>query len=708
MSVATMGACPDPRPAWRSPDEPIFRNLTVAAGQEVSRYGDDAWDLRLMAQKPTADPLKVDFAKVPLMYRATARRVMWSFINEATPMDSLERATAIRTRLTAGSVGAVFQDVATFLTWLAARGIDQLSAVTDDDFVAYAGAVADRPVIRDVKARRLFAVTRLWLIAPYLPAADQLARPTWEDPKADGDRIADVLGPSTWTPENKTTPLHPQTMSALLLAALRVINVFGPDILAALRDKADMRAAIPRNVGPGQRKRLDAYVRGLAATDRPLPGMRGKRSTVDDGASGAVEYLAATLRVNPDLLGGLSTSGLPIRIGAPMPTPITGHVDAKPWCRAIDYYEVEQLRRMLMIACFIVTAYLSGMRVEECRALRRGCCTQPQHADDAPAHYEIRGHSFKDALDDRGNTIPGGREREHPWLAIEPVAKAISTAESLHDTDDVFAGSCFNTLTRDTPGPVRPQATRAAVRDFATWWNTYCTTASRPHETIPPDPDGSIAPVRFRRTLAWFIYRVPGGRIALGLQYGHLRGYTSDGYASRVASGLRDVFPMEEALAAADTLQEAARRLDSGEQVSGRAAAPYIEGVRAFQRTFDGSYLTARQMAALRRDPALRIYDNPDRALACVYDQAKALCHPDRTSNRTDPARTPDMSRCRDHCANTARTDSHAYLLRDEIETLNAEIDSPLTPEPIRARIAARIERRERELQTHRDTRRDS
>lgn len=686
------------------PEEIIFRDVPVTAGQALSRFGDRAWFLRPMAQKPTADPMKVDFARVPAGYRAAARRIVWTLINRPTPLEHLGRATAIRSRLAAGSICAIFHDLAAFLTWLGERAVAHLSAVTPASFRAYAQHVSHQAVVREVKARRLFTVTRVWLIAPYLPAGDQLARPTWEDPGADADRIDNLLGPANWTGENKTPPVHPQTMSALLLAALRVIDVFGPDIRTAVHDKAAMKAATPRGVRPGQRERLEDYLQALQATGGALPGMRGKRSTATAGPNVAVDYLTATLRIDRNLLKGLASARLPVTMGAPMPTPITGHIDGQLWCPAIDYYQVEQLHRMLMIACLIVTAYLSGMRIEECRALRRGCCTPAQQDPGTPAHFQIRGHFFKDALDSNGNSIPGGVERDHPWLVVHPVAQAIALAESLHGDDHVFSAACFTTSARHTRGPVQAQATRSAVTDFTGWWNEHCAAADRGHETIPPDPEGPVTPARFRRTLAWFIYRVPGGRIALGLQYGHLRGYTSDGYASRVASGLRDVFPMEEALAAADTLQQAARRLDDGEQVSGPAAARYAEGVRTFQRTFDGTYLSTRQMAALRRNTALRIYDNPDRALACVYDQAKALCHPDR-DRHDDLTRTPDLGRCRDNCTNTARTDSHATLIRAEIADLTAEIANPLTPEPIHARLEARIARRERELQAHHDTR---
>ena len=44
---------------------------------------------------------------------------------------------------------------------------------------------------------------------------------------------SDVLGPANWSSENKTIPIHPQTMSALLVWALRFVENFSDDILTA-------------------------------------------------------------------------------------------------------------------------------------------------------------------------------------------------------------------------------------------------------------------------------------------------------------------------------------------------------------------------------------------------------------------------------------------------------------------------------------------
>jgi hypothetical protein len=48
-------------------------------------------------------------------------------------------------------------------------------------------------------------------------------------------------------------------------------------------------------------------------------------------------------------------------------------------------------------------------------------------------------------------------------------------------------------------------------------------------EAIPADPDGSVVISRFHRTVAWHIARLPGGRVALAVQYAHLRTTASEG-----------------------------------------------------------------------------------------------------------------------------------------------------------------------------------
>ncbi|MBY8846551.1 hypothetical protein [Streptomyces sp. SP2-10] len=90
------------------------------------------------------------------------------------------------------------------------------------------------------------------------------------------------------------------------------------------------------------------------------------------------------------------------------------------------------------------------------------------------------------------------------------------------------------------------------IRAFTAWANQLATAHDRPHdrphELIPPDPDGAVALRRFRRTIAWFIYRQPGGRIALAVQYGHAATAMSESYAGRSMADMLEVLDQERAL----------------------------------------------------------------------------------------------------------------------------------------------------------------
>ncbi|MDT5279737.1 MAG: hypothetical protein QOJ20_932 [Mycobacterium sp.] len=143
---------------------------------------------------------------------------------------------------------------------------------------------------------------------------------------------------------------------------------------------------------------------------------------------------------------------------------------------------------------------------------------------------------------------------------------------------------------------------------------------------------------------------------------------------------------MEEALARAEYLEEAHTRLEDGEKVSGPAATRYADAVQLFKRQFGGRYLSNRQAAALRANPQLRVYDIPQQAVTCCYDQAKALCHPDRQAG-VAIHESPDITRCQPNCGNIARTDTNIEQVADAIARHEAEIASPVTPQPLRNRL---------------------
>ncbi|TMM28148.1 MAG: hypothetical protein E6F99_30510, partial [Actinobacteria bacterium] len=283
---------------------------------------------------------------------------------------------------------------------------------------------------------------------------------------------------------------------------------------------------------------------------------------------------------------------------APLDLPITGRLDGRAWTDTIDFEGAATMTVHLHTAALVVAGYLSGMRPEEVLHLQRGCCTRDDTSDDGVVRYRVSGRHFSGVVDEHGNTRPDGEQRERPWTVIEPVATAITVLEHLNDGEVLFPRVIDRRPWRqeDYVGAAMTTGTAASrITAFISFVNDLAHRHGRPHEAIPADPDGRITLSRLRRTVAWFINRLPGGRIALGIQYGHLRLTMSESYAGRATANMLDLLDLEQALAVADTLTDAAERLADGEGVSGPAAGRYLGAVGEFAATYTGGYLTKRQ-----------------------------------------------------------------------------------------------------------------
>lgn len=706
MRAHISAATTDPTVVALSDSDPIIVDTTRIAPahtEPISRVGDSRWDLVPLLHKPTvAGSQSINFDTFPLAFRSAAKRLVWLCVNVPTPIEDLERPTATRSQLSVGSIVAYVGFMRQWMTWLDGQGIHQFDGVTDDVYRRYCSEVAASGISRESQANRLFAVTRCWLYGPYLPDSVTLIRPSWENTFT----RADVLGDAQWSAENRTPPIHPQTMSALLVWAIRLCTDFSADIIAARHAKSNPPHR-PHLDGLTPSQRFGNYARQQRTSSKTMPGFypanRPHQRCI------AKQFIGWQLGLGTDdvLRLGLADRLLaeldPID-EAVLPVPITGAIDTRPWTGGINFYDVDHLSRLLATAAFIVVAYLTGMRGEECRALRHGCCRTTTDEKTGQTRHLIHGHVFKAALDESGNTLPAGSERDQPWHAIAPVAKAVEVMEAMYpESDLLFPLRAYTPLPNaDGDKAVHPRMIRDRTADLISWCNAKAAEFDRPHESIPADPDGPVVVKRFRRTLAWFIYRRPGGRIALGIQYGHLRGHSTDGYGSRVTSGLRDVFPMEEALAAAEYLEAAATRLDDGESVTGPAAQRYRDGLRLYQQQFGGRYLTNRQAAALNANPRLRIYDNSEQFVTCCYDQSKALCHPDRNKSAGVEA-SPDVTNCQPNCGNIARTDRNIADVGAAIEQAREEIASPTIPLPLKVRLEQRIGSLQQVIDHHRN-----
>lgn len=671
----------------------------VHSSTSTSRFGDDFWEFDLSINKPTASRIRLHFLPLTGDTRDLAKYLIWTTLNVDTPLEKLSRKASTRSRISVATVRSIFSDMQPFFRWLEARPERFASELDTAALSDYSNFIASGPGAHESKSRKLFDVTRLWLLSPYLPHRHRLVQPPWEEPHA----MNDLVGSVGWSAENKTVPIHPQTVSPLLVWSQRIVENFSADILEAANLRSKMDANLPQYQALDHQARIQRMIDDIKREGGITPGSGVSRKGA--GGSVASQYLAGKYGVTiHGLSRALRSNSLPIGHSAPLEIQPKGTIDGQLWTNAIDYYEVNELVRILVSACLVVIAYLSGMRAEEVRALTRGCCTK-MTGDDGAETYVITGTTFKAATDSRGNMIPQGEARRIPWHVIAPVANAISVVESLHTEDLLFPHSIYGMKNGPGANPnmsVSNQRAKTAISELVSWCNARAVSTNRAQETIPKDPAGDLTLRRFRRTLAWFIYRLPGGRVALGVQYGHLHSYTTDGYGSRVSAGLRDLFPMEEAFSVADSLQRAVDESVQGEShASGPAAQRYVRGVREFRDVYAGKSFGVKQAASLMRNPALRIYDNGAQPLACCYDPTKALCHPDRNPSKT-LEQSPDPTACDSRCANIARTDTHIQRIHESIEEAKAAFESELTPQPIKQRLKQRLESLRAQVDQHR------
>ena len=664
-----------------APDMLVLRDIDVsepANDRSVSRFSDESWCLFPAARKPTSRT-SVYFGSSPSQFRDSLKRLVYCAVNLDTPMGQVGRPPKTVVRLSAGGVGTLFiNSWRPFVRWLVEQKIGSISEADTDTLIKYRQHVAELPNSPKSKNERMLGLWRMWRYAPYLPAGDRLIQPPWEDADYEDD-ISGWDSPRESRSENRTRPIHPETMSALLVWSMRFVDDFSSDILRAKKRRAVMDANIRQHQRDGDLERWKRYLDRLRSAGEPLPGR-----ILDNGGTGLARYyLAGTLDIGLSTINNHRPSDIQIHVGAPLDVEIRGKIEGEQWVAAIDFYEVDAWVRRLATACALVISYLSGMRPEECLALKRGCC-QPSDSTDDLSGYEIRGLTFKKRGRD-GNTIRGGVERRNPWFVIEPVARAVKVMEQLHPHELLFPVAAFGIETgRSATRSALTTRVNHNIRALIAWCNE--TAGRRPG--IPPDPNGPVTIMKLRRTVAWFFYRLPRGLIALGSQYGHINLLQSEGYGRRSWSGMSDVLD-ELAFVMRDRLEDGYKELAAGEGVSGPAAERFVGSVKEYKALFPGSVLTRRDAKVLLKNPSLQVYDNPEQYLACCYDESQALCHPGN-DRRPGIGQSPDLLRCDPRCANTVRTDSHMDALGEEVKSLEAQIASPITPKPMQVRLKQR------------------
>ncbi|MGW6389833.1 integrase [Streptomyces sp. NPDC055103] len=670
--------------------------LVVSPDEPMSCYGDATWSLAPLNANPSVERKSIHWAKFPRTTQHELRQITHAFINGSLPDSFLRgRSGAWRTRMNAESIYEVAMVWRDFARWMHAAEITSVADCDDQTYTEYiAHLVRERGLSRSTVLHRMTALTRLWVFDTISIAPHGVAQPPWER-----EGVDDYLPPATdGSGENSAEPITPATMGPLLIWAMRTVDDLAPDILAAWTEKNRLIERAENAIATNESlASLKAYLHEIAAAGGPIPMHihAGKHVT-------SVSYIAGLTGASIGQVSNMTRRKAwrdyraqhPGR--SPLPATITALVHGRRWADSIDFADADVLMRHLGTACFIVLAYLTGMRPGEVLGLRTGCCPQP-----ATGRHLIFGNTYKTARDENGNHHSGGELREAPWVAIEPAVNAIRILEEIVPNESLLFDSSahdFPNHRPDNAGSLLAHTMNSRIEDFISWANDLAHHLDLPTEVVPPDLHGRVGTSRFRRTLAWHIARRPGGLVALAVQYGHLRTTVSAGYAARSRDGIHTLLDIETARATADTLMSLHEGLAEGAGLSGPAARRAIHAA-AQVPTFAGSIRTARQAQDILRNPVLAVHDNPHAYLMCVYNREKALCH------RTTAADTPSLDRCVSSCVNITRTDQHAAEMTWQAESLEKQAASESVPLPLADRIRDQADRLRMLVEHHRSNR---
>lgn len=650
--------------------------------ESLSRFSDDRWDLTPGIIEEHSAKTGINFTSFPPKWRSVVKEYFWHVIN-TVPSRGMFRGTGV-SKPSLRTVSLIAPHLRRALTWFDSQGIGNLREATPEILDRLLGDLSSAPLTFDQKRMIIVELRRLWCYRDVVPAHLQL--PTshpWFD-----DRISDLLVAPTSPSENRTPRVPDATLVPLFSWALRFAEEFSDDIIRAYRDYQTLvihnQSHRPRGMPYPSAKsdrqallidvarRLEAA--GLGWPGRELPN--GSREIVWAHvqrltAGGPGHLFARHDRTFIDSLG------LPVDDDKYLLTEVRGKLDGQPWLPAgrVSWDSVVPLADQLQTACFIVLAYLSGMRPGEVLSLERGCLRY----NDVTQLWEIYGRHWKGVRGPSGEKLPEGVVRKEPWTVHPAAAQAVQALERLHDEQLLFPADLRTAPVRGRrPRPKRrPGKAKTSsqvgtdIRQFIEFVNAYCNANERT-DLIAHDLSDRISPSRFRRTLAWHIVRNPRGLVAAAIQYGHVGTHITQGYGGSYASGFPDDIAMERWLEKLDRIVDLQAYVDGGGVVSGPSAQELKRRVTKAVAKFAGRTIpTARQAERQLADPDMQIHRGL--GMHCVFDRTKALCLKDVNADSD----TPQIGNCRSNCGSIARTDSDVAELQATAASL---LDDPLAP----------------------------
>lgn len=660
-------------------DAPVLATAPLRPGfsrDSLPRYGDDSWDLGPAVFRENARRCHVTahFCAVPDPAVARClREYLYARLNIDLP--------GCQPPLAPASLRQSFNRARRFFEFIRAElGGCDLARVDQGLLDRYAKLLRDarcRPVI---VAQLLSVVFDLYTYRAHLPTAALPVEP-WS-----GRLPNQVAGYRFVARENLTPRIPEEVMAPLLAWSLRYVTVFAPDILAArheyrrLEERQTALAAADAALPPDERRarrraRLAEYLaerrrqgRGVPVwasvpngSRRHDPVTRVLRPTVNwallhqhagiDARAEKKAHLQLTTGAPHLVTAAIDAIG--VETGG-MDTPITADPDTgQPWRPRFDAQTLAHEELMLQAACYVVCAYLTGMRDCEVQAMRAGCLALSRSADGVIERYRIRSVAYK-----------GKSSRGEPaeWVTIEPVADAIRVLEQLSAHAAAAIGSDTLWPVLDRLSGSKDHVSAEIVRQLNVYRDHLNMLFGFPRQpAIPSGPTGSpwrLTTRQFRRTIAWHIANRPFGTIAGMIQYKHASVAAFEGYAGASRSGFRTEVEAERRLAQLDDILRYFDERQAGGALFGPAAARIgrtLDAAADELQPWPGMIADRGRLRALLASSARTLHAG---ILAdCFFDPATAVC----LRNATDTDRgAPILALCEPtRCPNACMTVRH-------------------------------------------------
>ncbi|MCX4776821.1 hypothetical protein [Streptomyces sp. NBC_01264] len=660
---------PNQRQPRVDPDAFVLAGRPLLPGvrlSDTSRFSEDIWRLKHAQMQRHQTDLVMNFTRVPARFRQVAKEVSYTLLASDLPPGCEQ----VRTLSTIRRYAA---DLRRVLVWVDDHQALAVSALTGADVEEFARHLAGLRESQDAKNGCHRALRLLWL------CRTKISDPLTFDPAAvlAGLQPSGSRSVTRRARENATSRIPEQVLAPYLVWALRWINDFADDVIGAHDEWRQLnRWSMPSRRRRGQQpigfgqagKQVAKVLNRYRLEGRPLPGWKGSVNRQHLAREAQVERTSLVDRAPGGKLIREAAAELGIADAAYLRVPVRGLLDGKPWHGPIEYADVEPLTRMLQTACYIVIAFLSGMRDSEVKHIKRGGVSAWRDEDGHVVRRRLTSLAFKGEAEQAGV--------EATWVISASAQRAVEVLQRLQPDgqDALFAllPPSHGYIAQGGRNEARTtSATNADLTAFTKWINGYCQkTGSDDTISLVNGQDWKVTTSQFRRTLAWFIARRPGGVIAGALQFRHLCVQMFEGYAGTSESGFRDEVEAEDAIARGEKLGDL---IVSHEfhRLSGPAAAEAESRLAEFERhvqfcgkVFNDAKRLQRHMN--RHDP--HIY--PGDFVTCVHNPDRALC---RRSDGRDGPSLPDCQPLR--CRNVALSSDNILRMREALAAYDRELE---------------------------------